>query len=356
MELTDRKKQILRAIVDSYIRTAEPVGSKTISQMPGMDFSPATIRNEMADLTSMGLLEQPHTSAGRIPSAAGYRLYVDELMQDYRLSMDETKTINQAMEVKMQEVDKMISQVGKLVSKMTDLPAYAVTARSASRTVKRFDLILAEAGSFILVVMLSDNQVQNKLIRLPVDVSQEDLRLLSAVLNASLTELPAEQITPELLARISRSAAGAASLVPVIVDYTVELLRQTRSEVYMTGQAKLLGQPEYHDVEKAQEVLTSLDEDVISNLPATLSSGKTQILVGPENVAKELKDSSVVITKFDIGDGMQGMIGVVGPTRMDYAKITARLSYFAENLGRMFAKPQQAALNEPELPEKTKEG
>lgn len=354
MELTERKKQILRAIVDSYIRTAEPVGSKTISQLPGMDFSPATIRNEMADLTSMGLLEQPHTSAGRVPSAAGYRLYVDELMQNYRLSMDETKTINQAMEVKMQEVDKMISQVGKLVSKMTDLPAYAVAARSSQRTVKRFDLILAEAGSFILVVMLSDNQVQNKLIRLPLDVSQEDLRLLSAVLNASFTELTADEITPELLAKVTRSAAGAASLVPVIVDYTVELLKKTHSEVYMTGQAKLLGQPEYHDVEKAQEVLTSLDEDVISNLPATLSSCTTQILVGPENVAKELKDSSVVITKFDIGDGMQGMIGVVGPTRMDYAKITARLSYFAENLGRMFAKPQQPALNEPELPEEPK--
>lgn len=354
MELTDRKKQILRAIVDSYIRTAEPVGSKTISQMPGMDFSPATIRNEMADLTSMGLLEQPHTSAGRVPSAAGYRLYVDELMQNYRLSMDETKSINQAMEDKMQEVDKMISQVGKLVSKMTDLPAYAVTARSTQRTVKRFDLILAEAGSFILVVMLSDNQVQNKLIRLPLDVSQEDVRLLSAVLNASLTELTADEITPELLSRVTRSAGGAQSLVPVIVDYTVELLRKTHSEVYMTGQAKLLGQPEYHDVEKAQEVLTSLDEEVISNLPATLSSGKTQILVGPENVAKELKDSSVVITKFDIGDGMQGMIGVVGPTRMDYAKITARLSYFAENLGRMFAKPQQPALSEPELPEEPK--
>ena len=338
----------------ALIRTAEPVGSKTISQLPGMDFSPATIRNEMADLTSMGLLEQPHTSAGRVPSAAGYRLYVDELMQNYRLSMDETKTINQAMEVKMQEVDKMISQVGKLVSKMTDLPAYAVAARSSQRTVKRFDLILAETGSFILVVMLSDNQVQNKLIRLPLDVSQEDLRLLSAVLNASLTELTADEITPELLAKVTRSAAGAASLVPVIVDYTVELLKKTHSEVYMTGQAKLLGQPEYHDVEKAQEVLTSLDEDVISNLPATLSSGTTQILVGPENVAKELKDSSVVITKFDIGDGMQGMIGVVGPTRMDYAKITARLSYFAENLGRMFAKPQQPALNEPELPEEPK--
>lgn len=355
MELTDRKKQILRAIVDSYIRTAEPVGSKTISQMPGMDFSPATIRNEMADLTSMGLLEQPHTSAGRVPSAAGYRLYVDELMQSYRLSMDETKTINQAMEVKMQEVDKMISQVGKLVSKMTDLPAYAVAARSSERTVKRFDLILAEAGSFILVVMLSDNQVQNKLIRLPLDVSQEDLRLLSAVLNASLTELTADEITPELLAKVTRSAAGAASLVPVIVDYTVELLKKTHSEVYMTGQAKLLGQPEYHDVEKAQEVLTSLDEDVISNLPATLSSGTTQILVGPENVAKELKDSSVVITKFDIGDGMQGMIGVVGPQRMDYAQITARLSYFAEGLGRMFGKPELPAAPKPEVHEAKEE-
>ena len=355
MELTDRKKQILRAIVDSYIRTAEPVGPKTISQMPGMDFSPATSRNEMADLTSMGLLEQPHTSAGRVPSAAGYRLYVDELMQNYRLSMDETKTINQAMEVKMQEVDKMISQVGKLVSKMTDLPAYAAAARSSERTVKRLDLILAEAGRFILVVMLSDNQVQNKLIRLPLDVSQEDLRLLSAVLNASLTELTADEITPELLARVTRSAAGAANLVPVIVDYTVELLRKTHSEVYMTGQAKLLGQPEYHDVEKAQEVLTSLDEDVISNLPATLSSGTTQILVGPENVAKELKDSSVVITKFDIGDGMQGMIGVVGPQRMDYAQITARLSYFAEGLGRMFGKPELPAAPKPEVHEAKEE-
>lgn len=355
MELSERKKQILKAIIGDYIRTAEPVGSKTISQMPGMDFSPATIRNEMADLTSMGLLEQPHTSAGRVPSAAGYRLYVDELMQNYRLSMDETKTINQAMEVKMQEVDKMISQVGKLVSKMTDLPAYAVAARSSERTVKRFDLILAEAGSFILVVMLSDNQVQNKLIRLPLDVSQEDLRLLSAVLNASLTELTADEITPELLARVTRSAAGAASLVPVIVDYTVELLKKTHSEVYMTGQAKLLGQPEYHDVEKAQEVLTSLDEDVISNLPATLSSGTTQILVGPENVAKELKDSSVVITKFDIGDGMQGMIGVVGPQRMDYAQITARLSYFAEGLGRMFGKPELPAAPKPEVHEAKEE-
>ena len=147
MELSDRKKKILRAIVDLYIRTAEPVASKTIAQMPDMDFSSATIRNEMADLTTLGYLEQPHTSAGRIPSPAGYRLYVDELMQDYRLSTDEAKSINQAMELKMQEVDKVVSQVGKLVSQMTNLPAYAMAARSARLTVKRFDLILADSGT-----------------------------------------------------------------------------------------------------------------------------------------------------------------------------------------------------------------
>ena len=342
MELSERKKKILRAIVDQYVRTAEPVGSKAIAAMPDMDFSSATIRNEMAELTAMGLLEQPHTSAGRVPSPAGYRLYVDELMQDYRLSVDETKSINQAMQMKMQEFDKAISQIGKLVSQMTNLPAYAMASAPRAVTVKRFDLILADANSFILVVMLSSNQVRNKLIQLPLEISEADLKVLSAVLNASLTELDADHITPDVLSRVTRSAGSAASLVPVVLDFTMQLLREQHSEVYMTGQAKLLNQPEYRDVDKAQEVLSTLDEEIISNLPATLdASGRTQILVGPENVVHELRDSSVVVTKFDIGDGMQGMIGVVGPTRMDYAQITARLSYFAENLGKMFSKNQQ---------------
>ena len=349
MELSDRKKKILRTIVDLYIRTAEPVASKTIAQMPDMDFSSATIRNEMAELTTLGYLEQPHTSAGRIPSAAGYRLYVDELMQDYRLSTDETRSINQAMELKMQEVDKLVSQVGKLVSQMTNLPAYAMAARAGGLTVKRFDLILAEAGSFILVVMLSDDSVKNKLIRLPVELTGADLKLLAAILNASATDLTAEQLTPEVLAKLTRSAGAAASLVPIVMDFVTSVLGAEHSEVYMTGQARLLGQPEYHDIDKAQKMLTTLDEEMVSNLPAALrSDSRTQILVGPENVAQELKDTSVVMTKFDIGDGMQGLIGVVGPTRMDYAQITARLSYFAENLSRMFQKNQTPAIEGPE--------
>ena len=350
MELTERKKKVLRSVVDLYIRTAEPVGSKAITELPDMNYSSATIRNEMADLTAMGYLEQPHTSAGRVPSAAGYRLYVDELMMDYRLSIDETHSINAAIEEKMQRVDRMVEKVAKLVSQATDLPAISLASRSGGATVKRFDLILAGAGSFILVLMLSNDEVVNKLIKLPLNVEETDLKVLSAVLNATMTNLGPDDYTAELLARVMMSAGAAASLVPVIVEFTTDTLRrQAGTNMAVAGHMRLLGQPEYRDVDKAQRVLTTLDEDTLSNLPAVLQGvNGTQVLVGPENVAQELKDTSVVMTKFDIGDGMHGMIGVVGPTRMDYAKVTARLSYFAESLSKMFAKPEQPQLAAPE--------
>ena len=348
MELTERKKKVLRAIVDLYISTAEPVGSKAIAELPDMNFSSATIRNEMADLLSMGYLEQPHTSAGRIPSAAGYRLYVDELMADYRLSMDETRSINDAIEEKMQRVDKMVEKVAKLVSQATDLPAISVASRRGGATVKRFELIAAGSGSFILVVMLSSDEVVNKLIKLPLNVEEADLKLLSAVLNATMTELAPEEFTASLLERVMSSAGNAATLVPVIVEFTTDTLRRQEStNMAVAGHVRLLDQPEYRNIDRAQKVLTSLDEDALSNLPAVMQNANgTKVLVGPENVAEELKDTSVVMTKFDIGDGLQGMIGVVGPTRMDYAKVTARLSYFAESLSKMFSKPEQ-----PQLPE-----
>ena len=350
MELTDRKKKVLRSIVDLYIRTAEPVGSKAIAELPDMNYSSATIRNEMADLLAMGYLEQPHTSAGRIPSAAGYRLYVDELMADYRLSIDETKSINQAFEDKMQRVDQMMERVAKLVSQATELPAITVTARQSGATVRRFELILAGNDSVILVVMLSNDEVVNKLIRLPLRLSDMDLKLLSAVLNAAMTGLTAEEFTAELLEKVASSAGAGAMLVPIVADFAVETLRrQGSANMAITGQSRLLGLPEYRDVDKAQKVLSSFDEDALSGLPAVMQNEfGTKVLVGPENVAQELKDTSVVMTKFDIGDGLQGMIGVVGPTRMDYAKVTARLSYFAESLSKMFGKPEQASLPEPQ--------
>ncbi len=350
MELSERKKKVLRSVVDLYIRTAEPVGSKAITALPDMKYSSATIRNEMAELTTMGYLEQPHTSAGRVPSAAGYRLYVDELMADYRLSMDETRSINLAIEEKMQRVDKMVEKVAKLVSQATDLPAISLAARHGGAMVKRFELIWAGQGSVIFVVMLTDDQVVNKLIKLPLAVTEADLKLLSALMNATMTNLPAQDFTQDLLERLMGSAGAAASLVPILMEFTTETLaNHGRTNMAVAGQMRLLGQPEYRDVDKAQAVMSTLDEETLSNLPAIMEDGKgTRVLVGPENVARELKDTSVVMTKFDIGDGMQGMIGVVGPTRMDYAKVTARLSYFAESLSKLFTKPEHNQLPQPE--------
>ena len=347
MELSERKKKVLRSVVDLYIRTAEPVGSKAITELPDMNYSSATIRDEMAELTTMGYLEQPHTSAGRVPSAAGYRLYGDELMLDYRLSVDETKSITSAIEEKMNRVDKMVEKVARLVSQATNLPAISAASRQGSATVLKYNLLHSGTGSFILVLTLPGDQVVNKLIKLPLHITETELNLLTALLNATMTELPLEEFTAELMEKVMRSAGAAGSLVPVIVDFVTETLKNHGStNLAVAGQAKLLGLPEYRDVDKAQRVLSSIDEETLSNLPAVMEGANgTKVLVGPENVADELKDASVVMTKFDIGDGMQGMIGVVGPTRMDYAKVTARLSCFAENLSKMFAKPET-----PQLP------
>ena len=164
----------------------------------------------------------------------------------------------------------------------------------------------------------------------------------------AMTGLTADEFTAELLEKVMAAAGVAAALVPVIVDFTTDTLRRSGStNMAVAGHSRLLGLPEYRDVDKAQKVLSSIDEDALSNLPAVMMNEHgTKVLVGPENVAQELKDTSVVMTKFDIGDGMQGMIGVVGPTRMDYAKVTARLSYFAESLSKLFTKPET-----PQLPE-----
>ena len=211
MELSERKKKVLRSVVDLYIRTAEPVGSKAITELPDMNYSSATIRNEMAELTNMGYLEQPHTSAGRVPSAAGYRLYVDELMLDYRLSVDETKSITNAIEEKMNRVDKMVEKVAKLVSQATNLPAISAASRQGGATVLKFNLLLSGTGSFILVLTLPGDQVVNKLIKLPLHITETELNLLTALLNATMTEIPLEEFTiapsPSSLKQCFRSCA-----------------------------------------------------------------------------------------------------------------------------------------------------
>ena len=337
MELSERKKRILRAIIESYIQSAEPVGSKAILDVIGLDVSSATVRNDMADLEAMGLLEKPHTSAGRIPSPKGYRFYVNELMERHRLSMQETERINSALRLKMQELDRVIDQAGRIAAQLTNYPAFALSSGAERVTIRRFYLLMVERNAFIIVVMTDTNLVRNRLIRLPSDLTEAQLQMLNTLLNTTFTGLTLEEITPELM-RVAQHAAGEAyGLISLVVSFAIEVLEALEHrQVHTTGIAHLLEHPEYRSLEKAQPLMSYLSEEADAARFPVPQDGPMKILIGPENVADALKDTSVVMASYDIGDGMRGVIGVVGPTRMDYAKITARLSYFAEGLTRLF--------------------
>ena len=216
MEISQRKKKILAAVVDEYIRTAEPVGSKTIAQIAGLGCSSATIRNELSELTALGYLEQPHTSAGRIPSPQGYRFYVNELMERQRVSVEEAEAINARLSEKMEQLDKLMSDAGKLAGQLTGYPALTLSAPRAA-TIRRFDLLYIDANTFIIVVLLGDNTVKNKLVHLPFSVEQGQIQKLSALFNAGFTNIPEESVTPVLISateRAARDTMGRNSAIP----------------------------------------------------------------------------------------------------------------------------------------------
>ena len=342
MELTDRKKQILKVVVEDYVRTAEPVGSKAIAaEMGGV--SSATIRNELSDLTELGYLEQPHTSAGRVPSPKGYRLYVNELMERQRLSIAETERINQSLQMRMEELDRVIDQAGKVLSQISDYPVFSIAAGPERVTVKRYDLLMVEKGAFIVVVMTDTSVVKNKIIRVPGELSETQLQLLSAVLNSSFVGLELAEMLEALEKMEAHSAPGAFEMISLVVDFAMEILEeQSRKTVHTAGITHLLEHPEYHSLDKAKPLMTYLSEESeASKLPVALDGGRNMnILIGPENVNEALKDTSVVVASYDIGNDMRGLIGVVGPTRMDYGTVAARLSGFAEGLTRLFGKQE----------------
>ena len=341
MELTARKKQILKVVTERYIDAAEPVGSKFIAQAMGGNLSSATIRNELADLTEKGYLEQPHTSAGRIPSPKGYRLYVNELMERRSVSDQEAAAISQALGGRMRELDSVIAQAGQLVSSIVSYPAYAAAVGKGGVTVRRFDLLPVDTGSFIAVVMTADSRVKSRLLRTDLPVEAEQLSALANLLNTHFTETGPEGMGEKLMALTGQLPPELFMPLSLAVEYAGEVMdRSARNQVFTTGQTQLLLQPEFQDPGRANELMRLLT-DQKAELPVLDENTPMQILIGPENVNEALKDASVVVASYDIGENMRGLIGVVGPTRMDYAAVAARLSYFAESLTKMFGKSNQ---------------
>ena len=335
MAISERKKKILAAVIDAYIETAEPVGSKTIAETAGLGCSSATIRNELAELVSLGYLEQPHTSAGRVPTPLGYRMYVNELMEKQKLSLEETESINSRLNSKLQELDDTISDVSRLASQLTNYPALALTTRAAV-TIRRFDLIYVDANTFIIVVMLSNNQVKNKLVKLPVSVNQSLMTRLSSLFNSGFTDIEEDKITPVLINSTERAADDTMGITSVIAAFAIEVLSAAdMPTAFVTGENRLLSQPEYKDPGKAHKLMSYLSGGGNILLPEDASGNdEIRVLIGPENIAEELKDSSVVIASYDAGDNTRGLIGVVGPTRMDYSAVAAKLSALASGLSR----------------------
>ncbi|MBQ6116126.1 MAG: heat-inducible transcription repressor HrcA [Oscillospiraceae bacterium] len=349
MEMTARKKEILKIVVESYVDTAEPIGSKAIvERMPGK-ISSATVRNELADLTEMGYLEQPHTSAGRVPSPKGYRLYVNELMERKALSDEETAEINRSLSGTMAGMDEVISRAGQMVSSFVGYPTYTVADHKQAVTVQRFELIGVSEDSFIAVVMLSDSRVKSQLMHLELPVSQDRLPELSHLLNTHFTQIGPAEMNTRLMSLSDQVDGQRFLLLNQTVEYAGGLLAKSgQQEVFTNGASQLLKFPEYRDVDKAHDLMAFMVDNK-QNLPVPAGDAPMQILIGPENVNEALRESSVVIASYDIGDNMRGLVGVVGPTRMDYATVAARLSYFAESLSAMFGKKNQLPPKEEEI-------
>ncbi|MDR2357198.1 MAG: heat-inducible transcriptional repressor HrcA [Oscillospiraceae bacterium] len=335
MELDERKKEILRAAIDSYVDTAEPVGSKFLASGGSLRVSAATIRSEMAELESLGLLEQPHTSAGRVPTPAGYRVYVNELMREHKLSLADMETVNRAMRKRISELDKLLDDTGRLVSNLTSYPAYAAASPRGGATISRYDFIGVDNNTFIALVMLGGETVKNKLIHSTAPVSPAFLTRLSALFNASFTGIAEDAMTATLISATERAAGDSAGIVAVVAGFSIEMLMEAKQmQPRLSGALSLFDYPEYRDIGKARRVIRYLsDERNPAKLPAPARGGDVKITIGPENLAEELRDSSVVVASCDAGADIRVMVGVVGPTRMDYSKVTSRLEYIARALG-----------------------
>ncbi len=346
MPLGERKKIILKAVVDDYIKNAEPVGSKALASKINLKLSSATLRNEMAELESMGYLEQPHTSAGRIPSNLGYRLYVDELMKAPKLSAKEIEVINSALKVRLMEIDRLIAEVGRAISRLTSYTSYAAAAMPSGARIRHIDILPIDRDTCVLVVVFSTNTVKNTVTKKPGEISDEKLHVIAAVMNTRLENAIPSVITTTLAIDIAAETGAPIAFVGFILDFVREEAEHLdERRIYVDGAAHLLAQPEYKDVEKAQRMLEYFsNKEAIAKLPEPDETGPMKILIGNENLSEELKDSSVVVASYDIGDGMKGLIGLVGPTRMDYSKAAAHLEYFTRRLGKLLGsggKPEE---------------
>lgn len=334
MQLDERKFMILQAIIDDYIMTAMPVGSRTISRKSGVGYSPATIRNEMSDLEELGYLAQPHTSAGRVPSYKAYRLYVDHLMKSVKLSPDERERMHEHLVDKSKRVEGVIRSAADVLSDATKYTSVIVAPKLGSLRIKHVQLVPVAERTALMIIVTSAGIVKDAVIRVPEGLDDDDLYSISRMLTQKLADKPLEAVR-QAFSEMLRSAEQNRKLLGEALSVIEKRLETggDASDVIIGGSANLLEYPEYSDVNKARNFLAVLEsKDTVRRLVSRGGGMEVTIRIGPENQEPALNDCSIVTASYRVGDHSSGTLGIIGPTRMNYNRVISVLDFMARAL------------------------
>ena len=341
MELQGRKMKILQAIIRNYLETGEPVGSRTISKYTDLHLSSATIRNEMSDLEEMGLIKQPHTSAGRIPTDAGYRIYVDNMLQEEKAEVEEMKSV---LLEKQDKLETQLKQVARLLAANTQYASMVTTPSVRQNKIKFIQLSQIDPANVLAVIVLEGNMIRNTMIRVDRELSQEQLLKLNLLLNTNLCGLPVEDITLGLIESIKRSAGIHTEIISDVIDAAAEIVhKEEELQIYTSGANNIFRYPELTDNQKASEIISNFEEkQVLGTLVRDQLSGQeetgVQVYIGNEMSIPSLRDCSVVTATYELGDGMKGTVGIIGPKRMDYDRVVGVLKGIKQQRDDLYKK------------------
>ncbi|MFQ7310333.1 heat-inducible transcriptional repressor HrcA [Sellimonas sp.] len=337
-ELSERKLKILKAVIQNYLETGDPVGSRTISKYTDLNLSSATIRNEMADLEELGYIVQPHTSAGRIPSDKGYRLYVDMLMLEKEQEVTEIK---EQMLKKADKMDQLLKQAAKVLANSTNYATMVSAPVSTRNKLKFIQLSQVDEEQLIAVIVLEGNIVKNQILEVDQMLNNETLLKLNMLLNTTLNGMSIDQITLGLIAKLKEQAGIHSGVISDVLDAVANVIQLDQDmEIYTSGATNIFRYPELSDKQSAQEIISAFEEkQQLSELVTqTLSSENKgiQVYIGNETPVQNMKDCSVVTATYELGEGMQGTIGIIGPKRMDYEHVMDTLKTLQNELDTIF--------------------
>lgn len=340
LELTERKKTILNAIVRNYLETGEPVGSRTISKYTDLNLSSATIRNEMADLEEMGLILQPHTSAGRIPSDQGYRIYVDDMLAQKEKEVD---SMREMLLDKEEKLENLLKHVARQLADNTNYATMVSTPTMSKNKLKFLQISRVDSDHLLATIVLEGNLIKNKMI--PVDEELDDATILklNMILNTNLSGITVENINLGLIAALKAQAGIHSEIVGHVIDAAAESIRADEElEIYTSGTNNILKYPELSDNKKASDLINTFEEksDLTSLVESSLSASEhgIQVYIGNETPVDTMKDCSVVTATYELAEGMRGTVGIIGPKRMDYDKVVSTLKKMMHQLDDLYKK------------------